>query len=75
MFCAEKILRVEVETSLIIPKKTMTIPIPPIHCVMLLHKRRDFGRVEGSLITVRPVVVKPEMLSNMASIILIFVMM
>ena len=42
-------------------------PMPPIQCVKLLQNRQHLDRASTSLRMEAPVVVKPEMASNMAS--------
>jgi len=44
------------------------MPIPPIQCVKLLHKRIDLGRLSMSERIDDPVVVKPDTDSNSASL-------
>ena len=45
-----------------------TMPSPPIHCVSERQKSSPFGRASTSLMTVAPVVVKPDMVSKKASV-------
>ena len=47
-----------------------TIPKPPIHCISDRQNSRAWGRDSTSLMTVTPVVVKPDMVSKKASVIL-----
>ena len=47
---------------------TTTIPIPPNHCVIDRHRRMPSGRCSSPTKTVPPVVVKPDMDSNIASV-------
>ena len=55
------------DTAGIIANTTITKPTPPAHCSNCLYKRMWSGKRERSLITVEPVVVKPETASNNAS--------
>ena len=44
------------------------IPSPPTHCIIALHKSIGLSKESKSDITVEPVVVKPEVDSNKASV-------
>ena len=44
------------------------IPIPPIHCRMARHIKKPGGRPSSPDTTVAPVVVRPEITSNMESV-------
>ena len=50
-----------------IAKSNTMIPIPPIHWVKERQNRVAWGKASTLFITEEPVVVKPDMVSNMAS--------